>query len=223
MTATTKPLLLMMVVWLSGSPAQTPIEDAPECTEQGMGKLQLSREDVTVLGLTIGRSSLKDVEAKLGETESLLNHGSASASNTICYVSPTDGTVLTFGASGMGGFKDVTEFAIWSREAKFPSVSTCRPQKLVSRGLSTASGIRLGLTTKQLSAIVGTLPKSRNAVVHYQLVCRQKMTADQIKGFKTANNWDVSENPYFDVSSFVEAHFINSETSRISVAKIESY
>jgi hypothetical protein len=49
------------------------------------------------------------------------------------------------------------------------------------------------------------------------------MTAEEITGFKTANNWDVSENAYVDVSSFVEAHYINSETSRISVAKIESY
>jgi hypothetical protein len=201
----------MISFWLSSSSAQVPSPDEPECSRQGIGKLQLSKEDVTILGLTIGSASLKDVKAKLGETDSLPTHGSASASNTICYVSPTDGTVLTFGASGMGGFTDVTEFALWSREAKFPSVSACRPQKLVSRSLSTASGIRLGLTAKRLSAIVSVLPKSRNAVVKYELSCRRKMTADEIAGFKTANNWDVKENPFIDVSSFVEAHFTNLE------------
>jgi len=213
-------LPLITLLLLSTSSAQVPSAGEPECNKQGIGKLQLSKADVTILGLTIGTTSLKDVKAKLGQTGSLPTHG---RSTTICYVSPTDGTVLTFGASGMGGFEDVTEFEIWSREAKFPSVSACTPQKLISHSLTTASGIRLGLTAKQLSAIVGALPKSRNAVTQYQLSCRQKMTAEEIKGFKTANNWDVSENPYFDVTSFVEAHFINSEVSRISVAKIESY
>jgi len=44
-----------------------------------------------------------------------------------------------------------------------------------------------------------------------------------LAGFKSANNWDVKENPFFDVSSFVEAHFINLETPRISIAKFESH
>ncbi|MBZ5695184.1 MAG: hypothetical protein LAN36_07470 [Acidobacteriia bacterium] len=207
----------------SASPAQAPSDDGPECSKQGAGKLQLTKEDTTILGLTIGTASLKDVEARLGPTNILPRHGSASAPNTICYVSPADGTVLTFGASGMGGFVDVTEFAIWSREAKFPSVSACSPSKLVSRSLSTPSGIRLGLAVKQLSTIVGTHPTTKHAVVHYELTCRQKMTADEIKGFKTANNWDVSENQYFDVSSFVDARFSSSGASRIDIAKIESY
>jgi hypothetical protein len=165
-----KVLPVIAFFLFSTSSAQVPSADEPECNKQGIGKLQLSKEDVTILDLTIGSASLKDVKAKLGETGSLPTHG---RSTTICYVSPTDGTVLTFGTSAMGGFVDVTEFEIWSREAKFPSVSACRPQKLVSRSLSTASGIRLGQTAKQLSAIVGTLPKSRNAVMHYQLFCRQ--------------------------------------------------
>jgi len=221
MAAASKVLLLMMVVWLSASPAQRPSENEPECNKRGIGKLQLTREDTTILGLTIGSASLKDVEAKLGPTKALPRI--ESSPNTICYVSPTDGTVLSFGAGAMGGFVDVTEFAIWSHEAKFPNILACLPSKLVSRNLSTLSGIKLGLSVEELSAIVGTVPTTKHAEIHYELSCREKMTAEEIKRFKTANSWDVSGNPFFDVSSFVEAQFTSSKASRIYVAKIESY
>jgi hypothetical protein len=221
MAAAPKVSLLMMVVWLSASPAQIPSESEPECNKQGVGKLQLTREDTTILGLTIGSASLKDVEAELGPANVLPRI--ESSPDTICYVSPTDGTVLIFGAGAMGGFVDVTDFAIWSHEAKFPNASACLPSKLVSRSLSTPSGIKLGLSVEQLSAIVGTVPTTKHAEVHYELSCREKMTAEDIKRFKTAKNWDVPENPFFDVSSFVKAQFTSSKASRIYVAKLESY
>jgi hypothetical protein len=74
-----------------------------------------------------------------------------------------------------------------------------------------------------LSTIVGAFPTTKHPEVHYELSCREKMTPEEIERFKTANNWDVSDNPFFDVTSFVEAQFSNSKASRINVAKIESY
>jgi hypothetical protein len=219
MTATIKPLFLIMVLWLS--PAQTPTENAPECNKQSVRKLQLTQEDITILGLTIGRDSLKEVQAKLGPTKILPRN--ESSPETVCYVSPTDGTVLSFGAGAMGGFVGVTEFALWSREAKFPNVAACLPSKLISRELSTPSGIKLGLSLQQLSTIVGAVPSNKHAETHYELSCSQKMTAGQMKGSTTANHGDIPGNAFFDVSSFVEATFSSSRASRICVAKVESF
>jgi hypothetical protein len=224
MTPIGKALLLtLLIIASSASWAQKQSDDEPGCGEPGVGKLQLTKEDTTILGLTIGSASLKDVEARLGQTGSLPIGGNASASTTICYVSPTDGTVLTFSSSDMGGHVNVTEFALWSREAKFPNVSACKLSKLVSRSLSTSSGIRLGLSAQQLTDIVGTNPKTRRALVHYELTCRRKMTPDEMKVFKTSVNWDVTGNPYIDVSSFVDARFASSGASSIAITKIESY
>lgn len=221
MTAPTKLLLLMVVVWFSATPVQTPTEEARECNKQGIGKVQLTQQGATILGLTIGSTSLKDVQARLGQTEFLPRN--ESSPNTVCYVSPTDGTVLSFGAGAMGGFVDVTEFSLWSREARFPNVKACLPSKLISSNLSTLSGIKLGLSLQQLNTIVGATPTTKHAEAHYELSCREKMTPEEIKHFKTANNWDVSDNTFFDVTSFVEVQFSDSKTSRIYVAKIESY
>ncbi len=218
-------LLMLLVVDFAASPTQTHSDDAPECTKQGVGKLQLTIDDTTILGLTIGSASLKDVGAKLGQAQLLPDDGSGSvtASRSICFVSQADGTVLTFGAGPIGGFVDVTEFSIWSREAKFPNVSACDPLKLVSRGLSTTSGIRLGLSLKQMNDIVGKRPTNQRAVMHYEMGCRRKWTPDEVERFKRANNSDVSEYPYFDVTSFVDVHFTSAGASRIDIAKFESY
>jgi hypothetical protein len=224
MATTSKVLLLtVFIVVFSMSRSQTLADNEPVCTKQGVCKLQLTKEDTTILGLAIGSASLKDVEDKLEQARGLRGNGDVSASNTICYVSPEDGTVLTFGAGPMGGFVNVTEFGIWAREAKFPNVSSCSPSKLVSRGDSTPSGIKLGLSPEQLSDIVGIHAKTKGRVAQYEFLCLRKMTADEVKGSKTANNWDVTDRPYFDLSSVLTAHFTSSGASRIDIAKFESY
>ena len=214
----------MLVIEFVILPINTRSDDAPDCTKQGVGKLQLTIEDTTILGLTIGSASLKDVGAKLGQAQLLLDDGSRSvtASRTICFVSPADGTVLTFGAGPLGGFVDVTEFSIWSREAKFPNVSACNPSKLVSRGLSTTSGIRLGLNVNQINNVIGKHATNHRAVMHYEMGCRRKMTPDEVERFKRANNSDAPEYPYFDVTSFVNAYLTSASASRIDIAKVES-
>lgn len=215
-------LLLLFAVDFAILPTDTGSENAPDCTKQGVGKLQLSFEDTTILGLTIGSVSLKDVGANLGQAQLLPGDGSVTASRTICFVSPADGTVLTFAAGPLGGFVDLTEFSIWSREAKFPNVSACNPSKLVSRGLSTTSGIRLGLSANQMNDIIGKRGTNQRAAIHYEMACRRKMTRDEVERFKRANNSVAPEYPYFDVTSSVDVHFTSAGASRIDIAKVES-
>jgi hypothetical protein len=222
MSFTLKALLLaLLIVNVAASPIPARSDDEPECTKQGLGKLQLAKEDLTILGLTIGSTSMTDVQAKLGQAQVLPVHGDVSASHTICYMSPTDGTVLTLGTNGPGGgYVDLSEFAIWSREAKFSNVSACSQSKLVSRDLSTPSGIKLGLSLKQLNNIVGKRATTQRAVAHYELLCLQKMTPDEMKHFPASG---VAERPYFDVFSSVDAYFAGAGASRISITKSITY
>ena len=209
---------MLLFLLLRPAGAQT-LPDEPKCTAQNKGKLQLTREDTTILGLTIG-ASLKTVQAKLGPAEPLPTHGDASASNTICYVSPRDGTVLTFGAGPMGGFTDVTEFALWSGKANFPNISICSPSKLVSAALATESGIRLGLQEADLTKIVDKKPTRRQNTASYDFLCANKMTKTEIERFRSDGAMD---DPFFDVTSGVQIHFSSGVASRIEIYKAESY
>jgi len=217
MTRSLNGLMLLLLLFHSLGAQSLPHE--PKCTAQGKGKLQLTREDTTILGLTIG-ASLKAVQEKLGPAKSLPTYGYASASNTICYVSPDDGTVLTFGAGAMGGFTDVTEFALRSGEEKFPNISMCSRSSLVSVALATESGIRLGLHETDLTKIVEKKPAVRQNTASYDFVCARKMTEIEIDRFSTDG---AKDDPFFDLTSRVRVHFSNGIASRIEIYKGESY
>ncbi len=78
-------LALLFLFVLSAMRAQTSSEDEPQCTQQGLGKLELSKEDTTILGLGIGAASLKDVEAKLGQADTLPRNGSVSSKHDLLF------------------------------------------------------------------------------------------------------------------------------------------
>ena len=223
MRCANRAILFLLLVVTVVSPAQTRREDEPYCDEKSAKKVGITNADATILGLAIGRASLKDVQAKLGSANVTRVLREEESDVSICYVSPADGTVLVFYSGVMGGGKDITWFALWSREAAFPHTSQCTPSKLVSRSLGTQSGLRLGLTKADLERIVGKPTERGPESVKYNYLCRKKMTEDEIKGFKTANNWDVRSDPYSDRMSWIEVWYGDSTTSRIEIGEIESY
>ena len=117
----------------------------------------------------------------------------------------------------------MTWFALRSRETASPQVTQCTPSKLVSRNLSTASGLKLDISRSQIEQIAGQPTQNRTTSIKYDYVCRRKMTDEEIKRFKTTNNWDVSNDSYFDRMSWIEAHFKELKVARIEIGEIESY
>ena len=212
-------LLLLVVTIVS---AQTRRQAEPICTENGPKRVQVNDTDLSILGLAIGKSSLSDVQAKLGHASLVRVSKEEESDVSICYVSPTDGTVLAFYSGAMGGWKDLTWFALWSREAAFPHAQ-CSASKLVSRSLSTASGLKLDISTAEMEKRAGKPTTSGTTSVKYDYLCRRKMTDEEIKRFETNNDSDATEDPYFDRMSWIEAHFKESKVARIEVGKIESY
>lgn len=203
--------------------AQTRREKEPVCDRQRSKRVDIADGDATILGYTIGRASLDDVQAKLGKTETYRVSREEGSDVAICYVSPADGTVFAVYSGAMGGWKDITWFALWSLEAAFPNTSRCAKSVEISRHLVTLTGLRLGLTAAELKRIAGTPSKVTSSSAKYDYVCRRKMSEDDIKGFKTANNWDVTSDPYFDRMSWIDVHFKNAIATRIEIGRIESY
>jgi len=103
-------LLLLVVTIVS---AQTRRQAEPICTENGPKRVQVNDTDLSILGLAIGKSSLSDVQAKLGHASLVRVSKEEESDVSICYVSPTDGTVLAFYSGAMGGWQDLTWFALW--------------------------------------------------------------------------------------------------------------
>jgi|SRR5579864_2766315 hypothetical protein len=146
-------VLLLIVTGLC--PAQTRREDEPFCDEKSAKKVEIADGDAATLGFSIGHATLKDVQAKLGSASVTRVSREEESDVSICYVSPADGTVLVLYTGVMGGGEDITWFALWSHEAAYPHASRCTPSKLVTRSLSTESGVRLGLTKEEFERVVG--------------------------------------------------------------------
>jgi len=217
--AGTLGLLALAIV----SSAQNNGQREPLCSEDSKSRVEVADANMSILGLAIGHASLKDVQARLGNARTVPVSKEEESDVALCYVSPTDGTVLIFYSGSMAGWVDVTGFALWAREAQYPRASDCLSSKLVSRSLATTGGVRLGLTKEELQRLLGQPTGFGKASIKYQYVCRRKMTDDEIKRFKTVNNWDVASDPYFDVSSTVDVRLIDSQVSRLQISKIESY
>jgi hypothetical protein len=192
-----KGLIFSLLIVSIAASAQTRREDEPYCDDKDSGRVEVADADTTILGLGIGRASLKDVQATLGKANISRVSRDEESDVSVCYLSPADGTVIVFYSGAMGGWKEITSFALWSREAAFPHDSQCTPSKLVSRSIATQSGLQLGLTIQEMERMAGKPGTSEPASAKYEYVCRRKMTETELKGFKTANNWDVTKNPYF--------------------------
>jgi hypothetical protein len=203
--------------------AQTQREHEPRCSQNSPTRVQIADTDATILGLAIGQESLKDVQATLGRAQIVRVSSDEESDVALCYESSADGTVLIFYSSAMGAWQNIIRFALWSRNSEFSHRSQCTKSALVSRNIATESGLRLGLTTQETEAVAGRPTERGSSTLKYEYVCRQKMTDEQIRGFKTANNWDVTSDPYFDRMSWIKVNVSNSTGSHLEVGRIESY
>lgn len=130
------------------------VRDLPDKLERSR-QGQLTPSDTTLLGVTIGQVTLDGIRSRFGAAKTFREppHGT-SANEEICYSSdnPGDTTQVIFGAGPMGGWSHVTQFQVVSRVSQAIS---CAPSAKVSSAISTNSGIRLGMSLKELSQRFG--------------------------------------------------------------------
>jgi hypothetical protein len=83
-----RAILAVLLVANVVCPAQTRREDEPNCDEKSVTKVEITGSDATILGLAIGRASLKNVQAKLGNANVTRVSQEEESDVSICYVSP---------------------------------------------------------------------------------------------------------------------------------------
>lgn len=165
---------------------------------------QIDKSHLTVLGFTIGKHSLQDVQSMLGQTEtfSVKEH----APSQICYVSKEpDKTIIIFEAGAMGSWKYLTGFRIMSDKTKFPEVSKCKEFNMISRDIKTKSGIKLGISKNKFRTMFGKPIKEIDNNWFYVYHALKKQGKD-----------------VYDVSAYVRATFLSSKMEDISITWIKT-
>ncbi|MBS0149452.1 MAG: hypothetical protein JSR31_00825 [Nitrospira sp.] len=115
-------------------------------------KEQIRQEHLTLLGLTLGESTLSDVRLRFGETEPIsVGHDGV----VICYHSSNskDDTLIAFG-SDLHGDQKLINFQLMTGQQPFKGKEECSPSPLVSKVAETDSGLRLGLNAETVKNIM---------------------------------------------------------------------
>jgi len=108
------------------------------------------------MGFTIGKTTLADVQAKLGCSERRKCSYDSEADDEVCYVAPDkDGTIVVFASGAVGGWTELTGYKVISSSVDAHCYRQCFRSRKVNRKVKTKAGLRLGLTREQLVALLG--------------------------------------------------------------------
>lgn len=223
-------LLLTLLLWATpvmAQDTQTVVTDDQtyNILSRDIYQQKISNAQMTIMGLTLGKHTLKDVQSELGKAELL--PGLEHKPNRVCYISGdnSDGTILIFQAWEISSV--LTSFRILSSQANFKESDQCAKSKLISKDMVTDGGLRLGLSRQQLKAILGKPTKEQGNSLLYVYHSKQSMTKEEIdemkKVFRTSIPPSTKEEFYWDITSSIEGIFLNKELIVITVTKLETY
>jgi hypothetical protein len=176
-----------------------------------------------VAGLTLDSASRPQIRAKFGDATEVERGDAASGRDQICYESPSGTIHLIF----EWGEVDSVLY-LFEGGRKWDGVELCARSAAVSSGVSMASGLRLGLTTEQVKAILGIPNTSAPDKLVYYFGVRKKATAKDLARLRK-NNPDMSDKEfhesfdYSDVEAYIEARFASGKLDYLAISRSETY
>jgi hypothetical protein len=132
-----------------------------------------------------------------------------------------DGTVVVFEAGELGAGRELTDFSVIAKKVDFRNRDLCTKSSHVSVSVGTEGGIRLGLSRKQVKAMLGTPTEEDDRRLFYVFRIRRRMSEEEIEAITRVEK-SPPQDPYVDISSYVEAIFWKSRIISITITKIET-
>lgn len=177
-----------------------------------------SEQQLTLLGLTLGKHTLRDVRTKVGDANLIPraeHKGAHFREDNICYVSAQkdDETTITFSASGT-----LASFCLESTRSTPKNRKFCTKSALVSKDLATGNGLKSGLTKDQVKQLLGLPVKEEAAVYIYSYKVKEKIPEKELPGIM--KKWPGTEkDPYYHLVSFIVIRFDENKLSSFMVTK----
>lgn len=183
----------------------------------------LSASHLTILGITVLQHSLREVQAKLGPARIFTDYDEGHSVRRVCYTSSneSDGTTVVFESGPLGTRESVTWIGLLSGDVEFAKRSMCRHSRLVSREISTQSGLKLGLGRNQVTSILGEPIEVAEARLSFKYLGRRPMTKQEFERFKKIDS-SMTYPAFFGVLSGVEVTFKDGKVISLEIYKVES-
>lgn len=178
---------------------------------------------MSLMGFALERSTLADVQSKLGATTAGGCSAEEEASKVICYISSApDKTRVVFESGFSGGWSVLDGFRVVSGSSTPDCRLQCLRTSAFDNGIKTSGGLRLGLTRQQLIALLGPSTKETRNRLTFERQWKRPMTKAEIdketQTFKTL----VTE-PYFDVLDNIEVTFTGATVSEFEIRRTTTY
>lgn len=176
--------------------------------------------DLRIMGFTLGKSTLADVQAKLGKSAVRKCSYEEEASSEVCYVSAArDQTKVVFEAGFSGGWKELDGYKVIAGSVRQRCYRQCPRAAQVTRDLRTEGGLRLGMVREQLIALLGAPKQVRRNKLTFQWQSRRAMTKEQIEAEIRTFKSPLTD-AYFDVLDTIEVTLADSKVVEFEVHHI---
>jgi hypothetical protein len=173
-----------------------------------------------ILGFTLGKSTLADVEAKLGKSAARRCSSGEEASKGLCYL--VGDTTVVFESGFSGGWKVLDGYKVISDGSQRSCYRRCPRASQVTNEVRTEGGLELGLTREKLIALLGRPKESRGSKLTFEWESRQAMTKEQVKAESETFNSPITD-PYYDVQDTIRVTLTESRVAEFSVNHVVSY
>jgi hypothetical protein len=179
--------------------------------------------NLKIMGFELGKSTLADVEAKLGKSPVKKCSHDEETSKEVCYVSARDDqTRVVFEAGFSGGWKRLDGYKVMGGGSVERCYRECPRSTEVTSEAQAESGLKLGLGREQLIALLGAPMHVQGNNLNFQQQSRQTMTRKQAEAagrtFKSP-----AIDSYYDVQDSVDVTLAGSKVVEFEVRHVVTY
>jgi hypothetical protein len=179
----------------------------------GTAQAPIGPGSLTLLGFTLAKNEIGDVERRLGSARA-----SAAQQHDMtqrCYESNgTDHTVVVF-RDWVG---TLSGFSIYTAASN----PRCTKTSLVRSDISTASGLKLGLSPEQVIQILGKPTRRAGSQFVYEDRSEKPLTAEEVADYRRTHPGETGSDLHIWNFTEIKLRFRNSRLSSIDVTHTET-
>jgi len=131
--------------------------------------LRLTQSDLTVLRVSVGLSSKRDVQARFGSATFFKDSKDEEADDVLCYLSANQSLAMVFYFGPLGGWNDVTAIAVSKVKALPWSRSSCLKTTKVPEHLQFFRGVSLEISRDDLAKTLGPASRVTSTAANYNV------------------------------------------------------
>jgi predicted CopG family antitoxin len=219
--------LFVITIWIGVSFASDvdygslPELKEPDRKESGVIYRLLEKSHQTILGFTLIKNSLSDVEKKFRETQKVPIKGFTHGTS-VC-ISAAQANDLTKALFVRIPVADLHGFVLLAGESTVKAPGRCIPSAEVHMGTKTPGGIRLGMGKEEVVKLLGRPSTQGDNLLLYRFEILKKFSRESFEQY-TAENKDADPKTlYSEVRTDIKIEFVKNRLVLYSVSTTDTF